>query len=357
VSWRRTRAILLKDLRDALRDGRLVIVLLLPLAVAAYFAATTDDKQARPTTSAVIVDPDGLGVAEQLTSLAERGVRVRTETVEDAVEARRIVDADRAAFALVVTAGQTGDAPVRAQVLLPVNATPTTRGVVALAPDAVARAAGREPAAVVRTRALPVSAEGAPAQVVDRRSLMIVVSIIMLTAFVALMLVPIQTAEELEVGTFGALRLAATGPEILAAKALSGILYGVSGLLIITGMTGLRPLDWTTYVAAAVLLLISMVGFGLLLGLTLGNSNQVNTYGGFLVVPVVFIAVAVLLVDDGIAAVLLDLIPFSAATELLLDSVTPGRPFDTGVLSWLVLLAWTAAAYAVLTRVAARRDF
>ena len=59
---------------------------------------------------------------------------------------------------------------------------------------------------------------------------MVLIVIVLLVGFVAMMVVPIQTAEELETGTFGALRLAATGPEILAAKASAGFLYGAAGI-------------------------------------------------------------------------------------------------------------------------------
>jgi hypothetical protein len=357
MSWARIQAILLKDLRDAMRDGRVVIVLLLPIAIAIYFAATTSDTEERPRTTVVVVDPDGLGVADQLRERTARAVEVRTKTAEDEAAARRLVDDDEAAFAVVVAGRPAAEEPVQARVLLPENATPTAQSVVGAVPDAVTAAAGRDPAAVVQTTALPVSAaDQSPAELIDQRTLMIVISLVMLVAFVSLLVIPIQTAEEIETGTFGALRLAATGTEILAAKALNGIIYGIGGVALVTVITGLDPVSWPAYVGASLLLLLSMVGFGLLLGLSSGNANQINTYGGFFLVPVVFIAVAVVLVDDGVFDTILNFIPFSAATELMLDALTPERPFDTGILSWVVLAVWTVLGLFLVARVATRRE-
>jgi ABC-2 type transport system permease protein len=357
VSWSRIWAILAKDLRDAMRDGRVVIVLLLPIAIAIYFAATTDDTEERPRTTVVVVDPGELGVAAALRERTARAVEVRTKTAPDADRARELVDADEAAFAVVVAGRPAGDEPARVEVLLPENATPTAQSVVGAVPDAVTAATGREPPVTVQTRALPVSAaDQSPAELIDQRTLMIVISLVMLIAFVSLLVIPIQTAEEIETGTFGALRLAATGTEILAAKALNGLIYGVGGVVLVTVITGLEPTSWPAYVGACLLLLLSMVGFGLLLGLSSGNANQINTYGGFFLVPVIFLAVAVVIVDGGIFDTILTLIPFSAATELMLDATTPERPFDTGILSWLVLAVWTILGLLLVSRIATRRE-
>ena len=95
-----------------------------------------------------------------------------------------------------------------------------------------------------------------------------------------MMVVPIQTAEELETGTFGALRLAATGPEILAAKALAGYVYGAAGVGLTVVLTGLDVHDPLLFFGAAFALIVSLVGFGLLLGLLVPNANAINTYAG-----------------------------------------------------------------------------
>ena len=166
---------------------------------------------------------------------------------------------------------------------------------------------------------------------------------------------PIQTAEELETGTFGALRLAATGPEILTAKALGGLVYGLAGTAIIVAIT--RPeLPRPVLFAVASVLLLSMVGFGMVLGLVTRNANAINSYGGFLVFPLVGLAVAVMFVTSGIPATVLDLLPFSQVMKLLVNGLAPEEPFEISVVPWLVIVAWAVLGFGVLARYASRRE-
>jgi energy-coupling factor transporter ATP-binding protein EcfA2 len=59
-------AILLKDLRDAGRDGRILVLLLLPIGLAVFYNAVIGDKNELPKTKVAIVDPGNRGVAQQL---------------------------------------------------------------------------------------------------------------------------------------------------------------------------------------------------------------------------------------------------------------------------------------------------
>jgi ABC-type multidrug transport system permease subunit len=174
--------------------------------------------------------------------------------------------------------------------------------------------------------------------------------------FVALMVVPTQTAEELETGTFDALRLAATAREILAAKALAGYVYGAAGAGLTVALTGLEISEPLLFCGAAAALIVTLVGFGLLLGLLLPSTSAINTYAGFLIVPLVFLAGAVFTFDSGIAGAILDVLPVSQAFKLLADGVSPQQPFGGGPLAWLVVAAWALAGYGILARIAARRE-
>ena len=209
----------------------------------------------------------------------------------------------------------------------------------------------------MRLRSLPVAAsDRKPADLLDQSTILVVVCLITLLAFVSLVVVPMQTAEEIGSGTFGALRLAATGSEILAAKALSGMLYALVGTALTLAVTGVDAHDPLRLYGGAFALALSLVGFGLLLGFLSGNANQINTYGGFLVLPVIVLGTAVLFVEQGVLAVALDVLPFSQGARLLFDGVSEEEPFATGAVAWLVLGAWCLAGFAVLTRVAGRRE-
>jgi hypothetical protein len=222
-------------------------------------------------------------------------------------------------------------------------------------PDALTRATGREPPA--RTQVVGVApADQKPYEIVEARSVTVLLTIILLVAFVAMMVVPIQIAEELETGTFGALRLAATGSEVLAAKALAGFIYGVAGIGVTIFLTRLDVHDPLLFGAAAVALIASLVGFGLLLGLLVPNSNAINTYGAFFLIPFVGLAGAVFFVESGVLMTILDVLPFSQAARLLGNGMSAREPFDAGLSSWLVIAAWALLGYAVLARITARRE-
>jgi ABC-2 type transport system permease protein len=350
VNARRVVAILMKDLRDAFRDGRVLVLLLLPIGMAIFYNATVEDEDELPRERVAIADPQAVGLADQLQRSAGRSVELVVTEADGAVEVRRLVGDEKVEFGAVVT----GDD--RVDVVVPDDADPTTQAVVGLVSDAATRASGREPPTEVRIQPVAATNEK-PADVIGARPVTVLIAIVLLATFVAMMVVPIQTAEELETGTFGALRLAATGPEILAAKAAAGCLYSAVGVILTVLLTQLELDRPVLFVAAAVGLVVSMVGFGLLLGLLVANANAINTYGGFALIPLVGLAVAVFFVDEsGTFSTVLDALPFSQATKLMGDALSAEQPFDAGAVAWIVVAAWAVVGYAALARFATRRE-
>jgi energy-coupling factor transporter ATP-binding protein EcfA2 len=130
---------------------------------------------------------------------------------------------------IIVVAPMSGARPPRAEILVAEGASPAAQSVVALVPDALLRVAGRDPEVQPPIRVI-APANPQPLDVVGRGALTTLFLVVVFVTLVAMMLVPIQTAEELERGTFGALRLAAPSREILAAKALSGYVFGSVGV-------------------------------------------------------------------------------------------------------------------------------
>ncbi|MDQ3675937.1 MAG: ABC transporter permease [Actinomycetota bacterium] len=354
MNLRRILAILGKDLRDAGRDGRIVALLLLPIGFAVFYNATIDDEDELPITKVAVVEPADRGVARELRQSAGKSVKVEVKQARDATAARKLVAEDEADFAVVVAPARS-DGPSRAQVLVSQNASPTAQSVVALVPDALTRASGREPPARTQIRAVP-PVDQKPYEIVDQRALTVLIMILLLVAFVAMMVVPIQTAEELETGTFGALRLAATGPEVLAAKAVAGFIYGLAGVALTVAITSLDVHDPLLFFGATLALVVSLVGFGLLMGLLIPNSNAINSYGAFFLMPLLGLAVAVFFVESGVVMTILDLLPFSQAAKLLGDGLSSETPFDTGPASWAVIAVWAVSGYVILARIATRRE-
>jgi ABC-2 type transport system permease protein len=353
VSAGRVLAILTKDLRDAWRDGRIVLLLLMPIGIALLSTLGGGEDQL-PTAQVAVVDPGGGGVARALLDVAGKSVQLELTEARDAATARELVAGNDAEVAIV--AARTSPAqPPRAEVLVAADATPTAQSVVALAPEALARAAGRPGATQTRVQVV-APADPRPVDIVGPRAVTILFSIIILVTLVAMMVVPMQTAEELETGTYGALRLAATSREILAAKALSGYVYASAGVAVTVLLTKLEVHDPLRFSAAVFALIVTLVGFGLLIGLLIPNANAINTYGAFLLTPLVAVAIAVFVVGPGIVATVLDVVPLSQAAKLLGDSVSEPPPFGAGAGAWLVIAAWALAGHVVLARVASRRE-
>jgi ABC-type multidrug transport system permease subunit len=348
MSPRRVLAILVKDLRAAWRDGRIIVLLLLPIGVGVFSAIANDETL--PTTKIAVVDqPDG-GVSRGLRDLAGTSAKIELTRAPDAEAARTRVAEQGVDLAVIVAPA---GAP-RGEILVAADASPTGQSLVELAPIALARAAGNEPAARPPVHVVPAT-DQKPADILGS-SFDELFAILLFVIFVAMMVVPMQTADELETGTFAALRLAAKGPEILAAKALAGYIYGAVGVALTVVLTKLDIHDPPLFFGAAFALIVSLVGFGLLLGLLIPNTSAINTYAGFLIAPLVLVAGAVFSFESGIPGAILDLLPLSQAVKLLADGVSPQPPFDAGPFAWLVIAVWALAGYAILARIASRRE-
>lgn len=348
MSPRRVLAIVRKDLRDAWRDGRILVVLLLPIGVGILTPIVND--QSLPTTNVAVVDQRDGSVARELRAVAGQSAKLELTRARDAAAARALVAREEVDLAVVVAPGGSPSA----EILVAADASPAGRSIVELVPAALARAAGQEPPARPPVLVVP-AADQKPVDIIGP-SFEELFSIVLFVIFVALMVVPTQTADELETGTFGALRLAATGREILTAKALAGYVYGVAGVALTVVLTKLDVHDPLLFSGAALALIVTLVGFGLLLGLLLPNTSAINTHAGFLIVPLVILAGAVFTFDSGIVGAILDVLPFSQAVKLLADGVAPQPAFGAGPLAWLVVGLWALTGYAGLARIASRRE-
>ena len=354
VSTRRILAILIKDLRGAGRDGRIVLLLLMPIALAVFYNATFSDAHELPTAQVAVVDASGLGVASDLRAAAGNSAKVEVQDTRDRLSARTLVAAQDVDFAVVVAPSERRGPP-RAEVLVSEGASPTAQSVIALVPDALSRAAGRAPAAQTQIRVVAAT-HRKPGDLLGSRDATVLLMIVLLLVLTAMMVVPIQIAEEIETGTLGALRLAAPAPEILAAKALAGFLFGMAGVGLTLLLTEIQVHDPLLLFAAAFALTASLVGFGLTMGLLWPNSTAINTYAGILTLPLIGLASAVLFVDPGAFATVLNLLPFPQATKLLADGLSPRTPFHAGIGSWAVIAAWALIGYLILARIASRRE-
>ena len=68
------------------------------------------------------------------------------------------------------------------------------------------------------------------------------------------------------------------------------------------------------------------------------------------------ITFAVLFVESPAVKLLFDVLPFSQGARILFDAISPAEPFGTGPVAWAVLAGWCVLGFAVLARVASRRE-
>ena len=114
VSLRRVLAILLKDLRDAGRDGRILVLLALPIGMALFYNATIDDPDELPT--AKVADRRAGRRRRRRRAAPQRRAQreVEVRQAADGPAARRLVADDKVAFAVVVDRAATAPTPPRA---------------------------------------------------------------------------------------------------------------------------------------------------------------------------------------------------------------------------------------------------
>ena len=146
MSLRRIFAILLKDLRDAGRDGRILVLLALPIGMAVFYNATIEDDDKLPETKVAVVEPAGGKLAGELRTATGKSVKLRLERASSAgvrAQARRRRRGRRSPSSRVRKRPRRRARWCSSSQ----DASSTAQAVVALVPDALTRAAGRTPPA------------------------------------------------------------------------------------------------------------------------------------------------------------------------------------------------------------------
>nr|MDQ3044546.1 hypothetical protein [Chloroflexota bacterium] len=132
--------------------------------------------------------------------------------------------------------------------------------------------------------------------------------------------------------------------------ALVGATYIVvaSGLQIV--LTQLWPENWWLFVAALGTLSVSLIGFGLLLGSLFRSANQLNTWSGFLLTPVLAPAFMVGIPLPPAIETALRLFPTSQATMVAVNGLTGRSLFANPGFGLAVIAVYGVVAYTLLLR-------
>lgn len=361
MSWRRIWTITRKDLADAIRDGRVLAVLIIPIALGVLYSAVYPEKEPRPTADVVVVgaSPDAARVATELPRDVRRSLDLTLTRQADEAKARAAVADDDADVAVVIPDGlleqaQAGRAPpVRAYVAP--DASPTANAVLDLVPSTLSRLADRPPAVTVQ--ATPVEPTSPSVlQVLGLRDYFVLAAVVMLLGFVGMMATPIILAEELEKRTVEALLLAARGSEVLTAKALVGLIYSCVASAITVLLTRIEVERPPLFVLGVLGTAVAIVGVGLCFAYLFRSADKINTWAWVVLMP--FLAPAFLAGMDGLPGwvdVFVQVTPTGQGMRTLVDGALPQDLFGDHLLAVAVFAAWGLGGLLLLGRVLQRR--
>lgn len=355
------RAIVRKDLLDAIRDSRVLVAIVVPLVMGLAFNIAFRDVTSKLAVTIAYTAPGATALPAQLAAVAGDSVRLKFKQQPDAAAVERAIDNHDAEIGLILPAGF--DAAVKhgqQPDLTVIQRRAATSGrdyVEAALGSALRQLAGHE--APARTTII-TRQNTAPGEAIFERlgvsTYFVVASVIFLIAMISMTAVPTILTDETEKKTLDALMMVASYGDVIVAKALVGLFYIVVATLLLLGLARLGPAMPAAFVGSLALLSFAMIGCGLLFGQLFKNANQLNTWAGFLMGPLVAPAFLVGFRLPHPVQILFEILPTSQAARLAMNSMGGERLFANATISVLVILAWGAAGYGLLFWRLSRRE-
>ena len=354
-------AIAAKDLKDALRDGRVLLPLLMPLGLGVLYNFTMPEVQ-KPTITVAIASADSTQLPDALRAVSGTAVVLKFSDQASAENVRSQVEAKKADVGLVVPAGfdaavAAGEAP-SLLLVRPSGVQPTGAIYVASALDgALRQMAGQHPPAVVKSETVSLPKDTASMMLdVGVRKYLVLGTLIMLIAMIAIYVLPVLLTDEYEKKTADALLLVGSQVDLVAAKVMIGLIYIAVSVPLLLLVTGMRPANLPLFAGAMAALSVMLLGAGLLLGALVRSVSQLNTWSGIplllVIMPVFFVGIGL---PDWIQPVL-GALPGSPAMKLMVDGFTGTALYGGWLVSFAIIAAWAVVVYAILIRTLARRE-
>jgi ABC-2 type transport system permease protein len=353
--------IALKDLRDAIRDGRILMALLLPIGLGVVYNVVMPDVQ-KPVVTVAIASADATQLPAALRAIAGSTVDLRFNNVASAAEVTAQVEAKKADVGLVLPAGfdaavAAGSAPTLAVVQPPGSSTLGAIYIGSALDGGLRSMAGQHAPAVITTQTAQPAHDAASVMTnLGARKYMVLGTLIMLIAMIAIYVLPIILTEEFEKKTADAILMVGTQSDLVAAKVAVGLIYLAVSVPLLLLVAKMAPANLPLFAAALVLLAVTMIGFGLLLGALVRSVSQLNTWSSvpllLVLMPVFFVALDL----PSWVQTVLGATPGSQAMRLLVDGLTGQAMYGGWTLGFGVIAAWAVAVYAVLIRTLSRRE-
>lgn len=357
---RMIQSIFKKDLKDAIRDSRILVAILVPLGIGILYNFMFKDTTPPPSATIAWYADGSTRLLDTLRTMAGNSVQLSVDQKPSADAVRTAMEGKDADIGIIVPANfdaeiAKGGMP-QLTVLLPQTSNFAGNYVATAIDPAIRTMAGqRDPAQIAVSRVASNTASDAIFDQVGLRRYFVLFALIMEIGMIAMLAVPIILTEEVEKKTMEALVLVASYVDIVVAKALVGVVYIVVASALLLSVTRIIPERVVLFVLAALALAITMIGFGLLLGGLFHSANQLNTWGGVVLLPVIAPAFVVGLPIPGWLETIFDFLPTSQGARVMIDSMGHHSYFGQTWLSFIVIIAWAFAAYALLVYQLARR--
>jgi ABC-type multidrug transport system permease subunit len=353
MNLRNINAIYRKDLLDAIKDARVLLALIMPFGIALLYNFMFDDEIPLPEASVAYTAVES-ELPERLRDTLADSVELQLEPYESAGEVEEIVANDDADLGLIIPEGfdqalQNGDTP-QLRLLFPDNTNipvSTLSGTV----DLVARQMADVPVPFAISQEIVSTEEGSGPSLFNdlgMRLYFILAALMMLISMIGVLAVPIILAEEAEKKTLEALTLIASYLDVVIAKALVGLTYLALGTGLLLAMTQSWPEDPLLFFSGILVLGIALVGFGLLLGGLFKSANQLNNWGGLILVPVIAPAFIVGLWSPGWFQYVIEALPVAQGMKLAVNGISGEAIFSSIWMSYLILAVWIVVIYSAL---------
>jgi ABC-2 type transport system permease protein len=361
VNLARVNAIYRKDLRDALRDSRFLIAILMPLLIGLLYSFMFDD-DIRPTAKLGVVASTSTQLPAALQEGTRQAMQLELESFDDRASLTAQVQDKEVDVGLIIPgdfdeALENGSSP-ELTVILP--ASPSLGGdyVAAMLDRVTQSLSGQAPAATIARVTLP-AADGSSESAfttLGARKTFVLVAVILLLSMIAVYALPAALTEETEKRTVEALTLIASDAEVIVAKALFGITYCIVSVPLMLAITRVVPEDVALFVVAIGLTSVTLVGLGLLLGGLMRTQTQLNTWSTVALIPLMAPAIVIQLPLPGWVETIVSLRPTAQTMRLGVNALSGRQLYDAEWLSVAIILAWAVVGYGLVWWRLSRRE-
>jgi ABC-2 type transport system permease protein len=339
-----------------------LVALILPLGIGIFYSQTFNDETSAGKLDATIVftSPDPTSLPSAITAIDGEAINLTFTQVNNKDDVRKAIDGDNADIGIVLPAGfdeavTSGQQPTLT-VLTPSDPSAAVRVIVESLDPAVRYLNGAQAPAKLQIEQAPASENENVLDRIGLRTWSVVVAVVLMISMVSLLVVPVVLAEEAEKKTLDALVLIASPVDVIVAKALLGIAYIGVAVPFLMQITNIDPDSPPAFYGSVALIALALLGFGLLIGSLFRNANQLNTWSGIILIPVVAPAFAVGIPAPGFVRSLAAVMPTGQGMKLLLNSATGEKLYSNIAISVAIICLWAAVAYSLLVWDMRRRD-